>query len=362
MMKAVKNIFLCTLPTIIIVLLMLELFFRIAIPASDPPMGYFDEKQKIYSMSNQKKEGVITIGKFAQIRARWRINNMHWNYPIDYYPVEDKKLIAVIGDSYIEAFQVDVDENYPYLLRKRLYPNYEVYAAGKSGAALSQYLHISRYLNKHFDPDILIFNIMHNDFDESIRELYPNSYHFMQLSIAQDGSIKETTPRPNYSYPQYTTWKRVVYKSALFRYLDFNLNVRQIRHKIMAVQDGTYEANIKPEEVKRNQALIYKATNYLVKTIREENRDKRVIFVFDAPKQAIYNNSLHESKVLWMHEMMDTICSMNNIEFIDLTPLMEKDFQVNRRKFNSELDGHWNEYGHEFVASVLFAHLTHDEQ
>ena len=109
-MKALKNILIVTLPSIVIVFLLLELIFRIAIPATDPPMGYFNEKEKIYSFSNQREEGQITIGRFAEIRSQWRINNMNWNYPIDYHFVEGKKLIAVIGDSYIEAFQVDADE------------------------------------------------------------------------------------------------------------------------------------------------------------------------------------------------------------------------------------------------------------
>jgi hypothetical protein len=362
MRKTLTNILFVMFPTIIITLAFLELFFRFVIPATDPPMGYFDEENKMYCMSNRRERGVITIGKFAQIRARWRINNEHWNYPIDYHPVEDKKLIAVIGDSYIEAFQVDVDKNYPYLLRKRLYPEYEVYAAGRSGAALSQYLHMSRYLNKRFDPDVLIFNIVHNDFAESIRELNPGTPYFMQLSIDDSGSITETTPSPNYSFPQYKTWKRAVYKSALFRYLDWNLNVRQLRRSIMRVKAGTYEDNIAPAEVRKYQDLIYKAADHLAKTIREENKDKRVIFIFDAPKSAIYENNLRESKLLWMHEMMDTICSANDIEYIDLAPLMDNAYQANKTRFNSEIDGHWNEHGHEFVAGVLFAYLTQTER
>ena len=118
---------------------------------------------------------------------------MGWNYPIDYYPINDKKLIAVIGDSYIEAFQVDVDKNYPFLLREKLKNDYEVYAFGKSGAPLSQYLHISRYVNRHFDPDILIFNLVHNDFDESIQELYPGNTYFLKVS-----SIKMTQLQKQY--------------------------------------------------------------------------------------------------------------------------------------------------------------------
>lgn len=251
-----------------------------------------------------------------------------------------------------------MDKNYPYLLRDKLQTEYEVYAFGKSGASLSQYLYVSRYVNKHFDPDILIFNIVHNDFDESIRELYPNRDYFMQLSINENGSVTETVPRPNYSYPQYTAWKRVVYKSALFRYLDLNLKFRQMRLNIATGADADYEANIQTAIVKRNQALIFKATNYLVKAIHEENSNKRVIFIFDAPKRAIYENTLHASGVLWLHEMMRTICAANNVEYIDLIPLMEKDYQINKTKFNSELDGHWDEHGHEFVAHVLFDYLN----
>ncbi|MCX5814218.1 MAG: SGNH/GDSL hydrolase family protein [Proteobacteria bacterium] len=218
-MKSLKNILFVTVPVLVVLLIMLEFFFRIVIPASGPPRGYFDEKEKMYFFDNKNEKGIITLGRFAEIRAKWRINNMHWNYPIDYSANGGKKLIAVIGDSYIEAFQVNVDENYPFLLRKKLKEDYEVYAFGISGAALSQYLHISRYVNKHFRPDIVIFNLVHNDFDESIQALSPQNYHFQQISIKEDDSISEILPRPNYSLAQYRPLKRFIYKSSLFRYL-----------------------------------------------------------------------------------------------------------------------------------------------
>ncbi len=200
-MKTLKNIFLISLPAVFILLLLLELFFRVVIPATDPPMGFFNEEERMYYFSNQREEGQITIGRFAQIKARWHINNEHWNYPIDFAQVIDRPLIAVIGDSYIEAFQVDADEKYPFLLRNRLEPDYEVYAFGKSGAPLSHYLHVSRYVDRHFDPDILIFNMVHNDFEESIYELYPAKTCFMQISTGEDGSFTETVPRPNHALP-----------------------------------------------------------------------------------------------------------------------------------------------------------------
>ena len=47
MTKPVKTTDIVTLPTIIITLVMLELFFRFVIPATDPTMGYSDEENKL---------------------------------------------------------------------------------------------------------------------------------------------------------------------------------------------------------------------------------------------------------------------------------------------------------------------------
>ena len=359
-LKGFKNILFVTLPTILIVLILLEVFFRIVIPAAEAPEGFFDEEEKIYCYSNKKKTGLWTIGRFAEIRAKWSINNMHWNYPIDFYPVDEKELIAVIGDSFIAALQVDADENYPYLLRNKLKPDYEVYAFGIPGAPLSQYLHMSRYVNKHFDPDILIINLVHNDFDESISELKPQFFHWLQVSINQDDSITETIPHPNYSLRQYNHLRKLVYKSALFRYLYINLKVKQIWAKFKKNNIDTFEANIKVNTIKEHEQSIFKATNYLIKTISEENIEKRIVFVLIAPHKAIYDDRLNESNVLWIHEMVRTICARYDVEYIDLIPFMKEDYRTSKIKFNSDLDGHWNEYGHKFVADILYDYLKNN--
>lgn len=358
----IKNILVITLPTLVILLIFLELFFRFVIPASDPPGDFFYEDEKLFSFPTNRETGLYTIGRFAEIKARWQINNMGWNYPIDYYPDEEKKLIAIIGDSFIEALQVDAEKNYPFLLREKLYPNYEIYAFGKSGAALSQYLHLSRYVNKHFDPNILIFNIVHNDFDQSISELDPSRHYFLQLSYNElYDSFYETLPRPDYSLKQYNPWKRLLYNSSVFRYLWLNIKVHTLSDRILS-PINQFEANINSVKVKEDQSLVTKATKYLVKTIKEENPKKRIIFIFDAHREAIYNNSLDNSSLIWMHEMMRNVCEKHDVEYIDLTEPMQQDFMTNSREFNSKLEGHWDEYGHEFVANILYEYLKNRNQ
>ncbi len=282
---------------------------------------------------------------------------MHWNYPIDYYPQKEKKLIAVIGDSFISAFQVDTDKKYPFLLHNMLKPEYEVYAFGIDGAPLSQYLNISRYVNRHFNPDILVFNIVYNDFDESIAQLVPGRNWFLKVSVKDDGQINETIPVTKPDLPQYRLWKRVLYKSALFRYLYLNLMTKEIKHKITSQPKTKYEANVKSDAINVNKEIIHKGIENIVKTIRNENKGKRIVFILDGLRGDIYNNSLNKSSLLWIGKMMNELCDNNQIEFIDLTPRMEQDYIKNKTKFDFKIDNHWNEYGHKFVANVLYEYL-----
>ena len=159
-MNFLKQLAAITLPTLVVLFLLLEVVFRFVIPASNPPLGYFDDDTLMMRLDPASPEGLNTIGAFARQPAKWRVNSYGWNSPIDYAEARTpgKKRIAVIGDSYIEALQVDIDQSYPALLHQRLAGSAEVFAFGRSGASLSQYLHMSRYAAKTFDPDVLVLN------------------------------------------------------------------------------------------------------------------------------------------------------------------------------------------------------------
>lgn len=355
MKRFFKNFTILTIPIVFVCFLFLELFFRFVIPATDPPQAYFEEENLMYKFSIDKKEGLFTIGRFAQQRAKWRINNYGWNSPIDYKKKKEKKRIAIIGDSYIEAFQVDLEKSYPSLLRKKIGDDYDVYSFGKSGAPLSQYLHISRYVKRIFNPDIIIFNIVHNDFDENILKLNPNDTHFLTLNV-RDKLITENSPRPNYSFSQFDFKKRWIKKSALVRYILFNLHAKEKIINIFS-RKTNYNANVEINKIQNNYRVIWLATEYIMSQIKRENQRKRVIFVMDAPRNDIYQNNLERSNVFFLNEMMDKLCKNNGFEFLDLTEPMRIDYELYHIKFNSEFDGHWNVYGHAFVCEKVLNQL-----
>ncbi|HEY9182375.1 MAG TPA: SGNH/GDSL hydrolase family protein, partial [Gammaproteobacteria bacterium] len=168
MKEALKNLAMVSVPSLALVLLVLEVVFRTAIPAAARPQAFFDATTSIWKLDRSvQAEGLATIGKLAQQRARWRINNEGWNSPIDYATEKSRSRVAVIGDSYVEALQVDIERSYPNLLASELGSAWEVYAFGVSGAPLSQYLHMARYVVARFSPDVLVLNLVHNDFTES---------------------------------------------------------------------------------------------------------------------------------------------------------------------------------------------------
>ena len=326
--KVFRNILIVTIPALLGLFLVLELFFRFIIPASDPPQAFFDEKELMYRFDTSEEDGLCTFGKFAQQKAHWRINNFGWNSPIDYVSKNKRKRIAIIGDSYIEAFQVGCDKSYPSLLRNKIGNVFDVYSFGKSGAPLSQYLHISRYVNKYFNPDVFIFNVVQNDFAESILGLRSSRTYFLTLNV-NNNSIEENKPVPNYSFSQYHFKKRLLKKSALFRYICFNLKIKQtIQSMNMKYKKkrNRFNANIDVYIVKKNRKKVLLATRYILNRIKVENPNKRIIFLIDAPRQDIYNNNIDSSSVIFLNKMLKKLCLEYNFKCLDLAEPMRRDY------------------------------------
>jgi hypothetical protein len=352
MTKLIKNVALVTLPALVILFVVLEVFFRFVIPATDRPRACFDVDQRIFKYCPDAGEGLATFGKYARQRAHWRINSDGWNSPIDYSREKKRPRIAVIGDSYVEAFQVDVDKSFPSLMRAEIGDRYDVYSFGISGASLSEYLNMSRYADRLFDPDILIFNIRYNDFTESLFKINPADSQMLMLDIS-DGVVTETVPRPNHSFSQFSLKRRILRESAVVRYLVINLRVQQSIYDVFS--KPTYGGNTEIETLERNRDPVETATAYVFEHLREENPGRRIILVMAAPRQDIYAGTLERSRVLFLNDLVRRLAFEQGFELLDLTEPMKIDYEANGIPFNSPWDAHWNEYGHRFVARQVLA-------
>jgi hypothetical protein len=360
MKKIFKNILFVTIPMLLVLFIVLEILSRIFFPGSDRPNVDYDEVNHIVKYGRENgTRGLFTIGNFAQQRGRWRVNNDGWNSPIDYFPAKKAgvKRIAVIGDSYIEAWQVDAEKKYPSLLDDSLGDKYEVYSFGVSASPLSQYLHVSRYVEKTYSPDIYIFNLVHNDFHESINGLAFTPF-FMTIKMDNDSSFTEIQPvKPERSHNK-IPGGNILKQSSFFRYVYDNL---KLKDKFIS-KDGSKEdeMNVKVADIMDKKDSLRAIAGYLLKKIKAELGNKEIIFIMDAPRTNIYNGDMEKSKVAWLNVMVAGYCKELNMPFIDLTPLMTEDYKKNGKHFESKYDNHWSEYGHQFVAGVLFNYFKNN--
>ena len=353
MKNLVKNLLFVSVPSILLILILLELVFRFVIPAANKPDLLYDRQEGIIHFdASANSRGVFTVGRFALQRGHWRVNNYGWNSPVDYKKEKDGKLrIAVIGDSFIESLMVDNTKTYPSLIRNYSLNSWDVYSFGISGAPLSQYLNMSRYVARHFDPDIFVINLVYNDFDESLSGLKDTPY-FEKLAIDAAGKVTEVQPKPYHI----SKHKKLMKRSALVRYLYDNLKLRYVLTEKFGrkAQAQSLNANVNVGAIAQNKAKLDLLIRYVFGKLRSENPGKDILLVLDGPRFDIYNSALGKSNVLFMNRLVSQAATSCHLALLDLTPVFASDYQKHRRAFNSGYDSHWDEYGHKVTADTLY--------
>jgi hypothetical protein len=96
-------------------------------------------------------------------------NSLGWYYPE--FDLKASRRIVAIGDSFVEAVEVNRTKNHAYLLQQRLKqnsPDWSVIALGTHGTAPAQHLEVLEYAQKHFKPqEAIIYLYLGNDITES---------------------------------------------------------------------------------------------------------------------------------------------------------------------------------------------------
>ena len=384
MSSSLKNILYVSVPSSLIFLFFLEFFiFRFLIPASDIPNATYDDINDIVKYESYQK-GIIRSGPLSERKSRFNINNSGWNSTINYNANKiSTKRIAIIGDSYVEAFSVDVDKAFPSILQKELdtSSNTEVYSFGISGAPLSQYYHMLKYVWKDYTPDIIILNLVHNDFDESISNIFRRPY-FHQYQKNNENSYVLTEQEPFIP----NKINRTLKKSAIVRYIFKNLkisslNILKIRLSKLLLLKNTYNENDKSFKhekdiynlLRNNQKIGYSdsiynyyneidnITSHIFKKIKEFSKKNniKILICIDADRYFIYTgkNPKHSS-IYMLNDISIKNANKFSIPILDLTDSFLNDYLDNKREFEWNDDKHWNNYGNQIVGKAIYKKIN----
>jgi hypothetical protein len=109
-----------------------------------------------------------TRGWDFSLVTRGRTNNLGFVNDQDYDSTAATPLLAIVGDSFIEALMVPYAQTLQGRLAALAGSRARVYSFGVSGAPLSHYLVEADYARATFHPSAYVVLVVGNDFDESL--------------------------------------------------------------------------------------------------------------------------------------------------------------------------------------------------
>jgi len=303
-------------------------------------------------------EGVQTDGRLAHRVGRWRVNNDGWLSAVDYVSASERSrpLVAVFGDSFVEALMTDVSEHVDTYL-SGLLTDTDVYGFGRSGWYLEQYVATARYARERYAPDLLVVFINAGDIEKSVRETYaiPPAASLWQISNA-DGRFTEVAPTPQ---PFSADWKtRLALRSAIVRYLVFNAEVRLPGMANQAPTEPVAQAASSAEAPDpESWRELLPAADYMVSLLCEENPGTPVLFVFsdhDADLRYLTAEEL-KSTPPFPDALAVQAASQEHPQCLclDLRPVFSSDWAQNHRTFEAGDGRHWNGYANKLVAEAV---------
>ena len=293
------------------------------------------------------------------------------------YKGENILKIVSIGDSFIEAIQVDNNKTFHGLLNdsyiKKVGKNkikIESIGFGSSGLAFPNYLKYIEFIKNKVKNDNLIFiiTVIPNDFDESFKEYKnikdgqfyfkdENNYEFIPLEDNITRQIKDF----------------VLDNSFTARHLFFNLQVSRVVMQYPICRLWTkcnnpknikYASNIKDSSFKEDEIRYkkgYEATDIFIKKLIEifDNNFKKnkLILIIDSDRFNIYDKKMAKS-IYFENQRNYLIENLKKYNFtlLDTKTLFESDYKINKKRFEFINDGHWNSYAHQ----IIFQKLSED--
>lgn len=288
-----------------------------------------------------------------------RTNNYGFVSDTDYDPGATSPLLAVIGDSFVEAPMVPYQLTVAGRLHRSVAGHGRVYAFGSSGSALSQYLAYARYVRDEFHPDGMVFIIVGNDFDQSLMKYsrHPGFHYFVESGSG--GLVLERVDR---TVPE---WKNLIVSSRLGLYVIMNLEagtiIERLTQRIRSVlrSDEPFVGNVAATVETRRVVESRQAVDAFLAQLPSMAglQPSRIALVVDAPRPEVYTAmAMHAAESSFFGTMRRYLIGRAvaaGFDVVDLEEVFAADYKERGRRFEPSTDNHWNAVGHELTADAI---------
>jgi hypothetical protein len=312
------------------------------------PVGSFEPNRRF----------TYSIGPTFELVTRGRTNNLGWVNAQDYDSTASSPLVAVVGDSYVEALMVPYEETLHGRLAAALGARSRVYSFGSSGAPLAHYLALAQYARTSFRPARAIVVVVGNDFDESLRryKVAPGLHGF-----AEDSAGRLVLQREDY---EPSRAKRLLRKSALVRYLVLNVRAGAFFHGLRSAggvpaDSAAFAGNVRAAaDFERLVASRRVVDQFLAELPgRAGLAPACIAIVVDGVRPQLYDARTRAagdaSYFGVMRRYMLDGAAAAGYSAVDLQPAFVKWHASSGQRFEYPNDGHWNGLGHAIAADAV---------
>ncbi len=286
------------------------------------------------------------------------VNNAGFVNDQDYFREGARPLLAVVGDSYVEAGMVPYRETVQGRLAEALGSSGRAYSFAASGAGLTQYLVWAAHARDAYRPDSFLFLNIANDFAESLyhRGRSPGFHHFVRLPDDR-AELRRVDYEP-------TLFRRLARYSALAMYLVLNAKVEQqlkINLKELGAPNQRWASNIQYDGTAEEYSDYEWATRTFLDRLPEATgvAPGRIMIAIDGMREAIYDpaKSAALEKSVWgrMRAYMAAEARARGFVVIDMQPVFEMSYRADGRRFEFPTDTHWNGRAHGLLARATIA-------
>ena len=334
----------------VVLVVVLETFFRLVLPACEHPRSWQDDVFKITRFDpTWQSHGTRTSGRFAHEQGDWRINAAGWNSLFEYTERTDpdRPRIAVIGDSYVAGFAVDVDLHLAEQLYDLLDGRADVYAFGVPGAPLGHLVGVARYVEATYDADIYLIFAGHGAVEHSFGRSSPHRF----CVVDRAGKLELEPPlwiyRPN-------PYGRFIYRSAVVRYLTMNRRawLQGGTGGVLDLQQALAMAVAEP--LPRDLAVA----RFLQQEMRSVLPEDHIVYFTDALRNLIYDQPATPPPAQDYRLLAATADDDVGTSLVDLTEAYRRDYDVHHQRFDDPPDPHWNARGHGVAAQALLSEIA----
>jgi hypothetical protein len=299
--------------------------------------------------------------------------------------------VAVLGDSYAEAMQVNREEAFWAIMAKELQGcdnlrgrDVEVINFGQSGFGTTQELLALRHLVWKYTPDVVLLAFTTgNDVSDNSRSLKQIDYHPYHVYQGNELILDDQRTKENWLEKKAGFWRQVIYPWKLD-----TLRVIQLSHQCKTVfwkwwllqdfggrsnvsmkgQEGGISETIYREPTTKEWQEAWRVTEGVLVRMRDEIAQKRAHFVVvvltngvqvnpDVAVRKAFARSLGVKDLFYPDRRVERFCQSHGIPVLLLGPYFQKyatQHHVFFHGFGDNLGtGHWNQNGHRLAGQII---------